>query len=87
MISQSFQLKKKIQSLYLQNINEIFSSIKKSKEIKIKHDFEFVSINTILNSYNNLKVQNLKMKLNTKLKKIKNVRNIETIKSLMLLLP
>ena len=67
--------------IFTKYINEIFSSIKKlSKEIKIKHDdFEFVSINTILNSYNNLKVTKLKNEIKHEIKENKKMYEISKI--------
>lgn len=59
--------------IFTKYINEVFDAIKKlSKEIKIKHnDFEYVSIHTLLNSYNNLKVNKLKNEIKYEIKENK----------------
>ena len=68
------------QNLYFTKyINEIFISIKKlsKKEIKINaNDFEYISIYTLLNSYNNLKVAKLKHEIKYEINQNKKMFNI-----------
>ena len=64
--------------IFTKYINEIFISIKKlSKEIKINaNDFEYISIYTLLNSYNNLKVAKLKHEIKYEINQNKKMFNI-----------
>ena len=64
-------------------IDKIFSSLKElAKELNINHnDLDYISINTILNSYNNLKVSKLRFEIMNEIKNNKIMSNIsEAIK-------
>ena len=64
-------------------IDEIFSSLKDlAKELNMNHnDLEYMSIDTILNSYNNLKVSKLKYEIKNEIKNNKIMSSIsDTIK-------
>ena len=81
--SESIKEREQAKFVFTKCIDEIFSSLKDlAKELNINHnDLEFMSINTILNSYNNLKVSKLKYEIKNEIKNNKIMSRIsDTIK-------